>query len=96
MPSLARPNRKKEERLEARVSPETKALFLEAAAIQGRSLTDFLLASAMEAATRTLKDREFLDLSKRDRTALVEALLNPPRPNAQLMQAAARYRQMFR
>ena len=49
----------------------------------------------METVTRTLKDRELLDLGTRDRTALVEALLNPPQPNERLLQAAARYRQMF-
>ena len=42
----------KVERLEARVSREQKALFQRAAEIQGRTLTDFMIASVHEAAGR--------------------------------------------
>jgi uncharacterized protein (DUF1778 family) len=40
------------ERLEARISKAQKALFVRAATVQGRSLTDFLIASVQEAAER--------------------------------------------
>ena len=83
------------ERLEARVSPEMKALFQEAAALEGLSLTEFVVNSAAEAAKRTIREREFLDLSKRDRAVFVEALLHPPTPNARLQQAAQHYEQVF-
>ena len=84
----------KAERLEARVSPEAKALCQKAASIQGRTLTDFIVHSPVQAATRTIRENEFLELSRRDRIAFVEALLNPPAPNARLQRAMRRHDQM--
>jgi uncharacterized protein (DUF1778 family) len=83
----------KVERLEARLSPETKALFQEAAAIEGRSLSDFVIRSAMEAARRAIRENEWLELSQRDRIAFVQTLLNPPPPNARLRKAMQRHNQ---
>jgi uncharacterized protein (DUF1778 family) len=85
----------KSERLEARVSSETKALFQEAATYQGCSLTDFVVQSAVEAAKRTLRDKDIMELSQRDRMAFVDALLNPPTPNTRLQQAAELYEHVF-
>ena len=83
------------ERLEARVSRETKALCQKAAKIQGSTLTEFVVNSAVEAARRTVRESEFLELTQRDRLAFVEALLNAPTPNARLQKAAERHAQMF-
>jgi uncharacterized protein (DUF1778 family) len=83
------------ERLEARVSPETKALFQEAATLEGRSLTDFVVSSAVESAKRVIRERELMGLSRRDRMAFVDSLLNPPAPNARLQKAARRYKQVL-
>jgi uncharacterized protein (DUF1778 family) len=82
-------------RLEARVSRENKALFQRAATLQGCSLTEFVVQSAVEVATRTVLDHEVIDLSRRDRIAFVEALLNAPAPNTRLQKAAERHAQMF-
>jgi uncharacterized protein (DUF1778 family) len=78
----------KVERIEARVNAETKALCQEAANLQGRSLTDFIVASALESARRVIRERELIDLSQRDRKAFVASLLNPPPPNRRLRDAA--------
>jgi uncharacterized protein (DUF1778 family) len=84
------------ERLEARVTADTKALCQEAASIQGRTLTDFVVSSAVEAARRTVQENEFLRLAYRDRVAFVETLLNAPTaPNAKLQEAAKRHAQIF-
>jgi uncharacterized protein (DUF1778 family) len=84
------------ERLNARISPETKALFQKAAKIQGRSVTDFVIHSASDAAKRTVQENEIWELSYRDRLAFAEALLNPaPEPNAKLIEAAKRHAQLF-
>jgi uncharacterized protein (DUF1778 family) len=82
-------------RLEARVSQETKALCERAARIQGSTLTEFVVNSAVEAAKRTVRENEFAELTRRDRMVFVEALLNAPAPNAKLIRAAARHAQMF-
>jgi uncharacterized protein (DUF1778 family) len=81
------------ERLEARVSKDQKALFQRAATLQGRSLTDFLIASASEAALKTVREHETLRLSERDRKIFVAALLNPPEAGKTLRQAAKRYKE---
>lgn len=81
------------ERLEARVSKAQKKLFQDAAELQGRSLTDFLVASAQEAAEKTLRARDVLTLSERDRKDFVAALLEPAAPGKVLQRAAKRYRE---
>jgi uncharacterized protein (DUF1778 family) len=86
---------RKDERLEARVSAETKALCQEAATIQGQSLTDFIVGSAVESARRVLREKELIELTQRDRIAFVDSLLNPPLPNQRLREAARRYEQVF-
>lgn len=86
---------RKDERLETRVTAETKALIQEAAAIQCQSVTDFVTISAVESAKRILREREFIELSRRDRCAFVESLLNPPTPNQRLQEATRRYEQVF-
>jgi len=84
------------ERLEARVSPETKALCQRAAEIQGSTLTEFLVNTVVEAAKATVRENEFVELTQRDRIAFVEALLNAPAPNARLQRAAARHARIFK
>ena len=65
-------------RQEARITRTTEALFLRAAQLTARSLTDFVIvASAQETASRTLREHDTLMLSTLDRKAFVEALLHP-------------------
>jgi uncharacterized protein (DUF1778 family) len=85
--------RPRSERLEARVSRQQKELFLRAATLQGRSLTDFLVASVQEAAIEIVRTHDALRLSERDRQAFVAALLAPSAPAKTLEQAAKRYRE---
>ncbi len=84
------------ERLAARISREKKSLCQRAADIRGSSLTEFVVNSAVEAAERTIKEAEFMELTRRDRIAFVRALLKPPAsPNAKLRKAAERHAQTF-
>ena len=80
------------ERLEARISRTQKDLFVRAAELQGRSLTDFVIASAQAAAVETVRTHDALRLSDRDRHAFVSALLTPSAPAQALLQATKRYR----
>lgn len=84
--------RRRSERVEARVTPEQKRLLERAAALEGRSLTDFLLSSAQAAAADTISRYQLLKLTPDDQQIFVAALLNPPAPNQALRQAVARYR----
>jgi uncharacterized protein (DUF1778 family) len=85
----------KVERLEARVNAETKALCQEAANLEGRSLTDFIVASAVESARRVIRERELIDLSRRDCKAFVASLLDPPPPKRRLRDAARYYERVM-
>lgn len=79
------------ERLEARVTARQKALFREAADLQGVTLTDFIVSSVHQAAVRALEARHVLDLSRRDQQVFVEAVLRRPAPNTRLRSAWSRY-----
>jgi uncharacterized protein (DUF1778 family) len=81
-------------RLEARISPETKALLQKAADLEGRTLTDFVVASVQAEACRVIEKHQMLKLSIEDSEAFVDALLNPLPPNDALKAAAKRYQQV--
>ena len=78
-------------RLEARISPDLKRRLEYAASLRGSTLTEFVVQSAQEAATRTIQENEVLVLSERASIAFAEFLLNPPGPNPKAMAAAKRY-----
>ena len=84
--------RQRSERVEARVTPEQKKLLERAAALEGRSLTDFVLSSAQTAAAETISRHELLKLTPDDQDVFVAALLKPPAPNKALRAVAARFR----
>jgi len=79
------------ERLEARVSADQKQLFQRAAELQGRTLTDFVIASVHEAAIRTIEDMQSIQLTAQESRAFAEAILNPREPAPRLKAAAQRY-----
>jgi uncharacterized protein (DUF1778 family) len=74
-------------RLEARISPDALSVVKRAAEIQGRSVSDFVVAAAQEAAHRTIEETQIIRLSVEDQRALAEAILNPP-PLAPAMERA--------
>jgi uncharacterized protein (DUF1778 family) len=82
----------KKERFEARIPTAQKSILERAANLRGTSLSDFVMSSAQEAATRTIKDFEMLTLIDEARETFVNALLNPPEPNDALRAAADRYK----
>ncbi len=89
----ARKYSRKLERLEARVTREQKRIIERAAELRGTSVTEFVVVSAQQAATKTIKDFETLSLRGEARKVFVNALLNPPAPNAAAKAAARRYKQ---
>jgi len=93
--SISSPTKARGSRLEARISNEQKALFQQAAMLSTRTLSEFVVASAQEAATRIIEAHETIRLEREDQIKFVQALLNPPKPNARLRQAALEYRAML-
>lgn len=88
------PVRPRSERLEARISSEQKALFQRAAELQGRTLTDFVIASVHESAVKAIAELEAIRLTAADSRAFAEALLHPREPVPELRAAAERYSKM--
>lgn len=82
-------------RIEAKVTPETKALIQQAADIESSTLADFLSKSAQAAAQQTIANHNILKLSAEGSRAFAEAILNPKEPNQKLKDAAIRYKQVF-
>ncbi len=80
-------------RLEARVTTDQKRMLQHAAALSGRTLSEFVVASAREAAAKVIQAHETIRLTREEQIAFVSALLNPPPPNARLRRAASKYRQ---
>ena len=58
-----------------------------AAEIQGRRVSDFVVAAAQEAASRAIEEAQIIRLSLDDQRAFVDAILNPP-PSGALKRAA--------
>lgn len=83
------------QRLEARLPADAKAVIQHAADIRGRSLSDFVVSSALEAAERTIREHEVIVLSARDSIMFAEALLNPTGPNEALREAFRLHRETF-
>jgi uncharacterized protein (DUF1778 family) len=83
-------------RIEARIAPDALAIVKRAAEIQGRSVSDFVVAAAQEAAERTIEKTEIIRLSVEGQRAFAEAILNPPRPSAGLRKAAKAHRRLIR
>jgi uncharacterized protein (DUF1778 family) len=81
------------ERTEARLLPEQKKRIEQAASLKGLSLSDFIVQHADEAAIRTIQQHTSWTLDDRDRDIFVQALLNPPEPNARMKAAAKRYKE---
>lgn len=82
-------------RLEARISTDLHALLKRAAEIQGRTMTDFVVAAVQDAAQRAIEQAGVVRLSLADQQRFAEALLSPPRPSAALKRATARHDELF-
>jgi len=65
-------------RIEARIAPDALLIVRRAAELQGRSISDFLVAAAQEVAHRTIDEAQVIRLSVEDQERFVELLLRPP------------------
>jgi uncharacterized protein (DUF1778 family) len=81
---------KKRERLETRLTSEQKALVQLAAAIEGRSVSDFMVTSAAQRAEEVIRSRQVLQLTMQDSLFFAQTVMNPAPPSETLRQAAHR------
>ena len=82
-------------RVEARISPDALAVVKRAAEIQGRSVSEFIVDAAQEAAQRTIEETTIIRLSVEDQRLIMDAILNPPEPNEALQRAFDDRRKLF-
>jgi uncharacterized protein (DUF1778 family) len=76
-------------RMNLRVTLETKAKLLRAAALRNTDLTNFVTQTALREAEAVIEAEEVVRLTARDHVRVLELLENPPRPNAKLRAAIA-------
>ena len=79
-------------RLEARLPTQVYATLKRAARLKGRSLSDFVVGAAHDAAQRAIEEESLIRLSADDQRRFAEALLNPSAPNAALKRAKRLHR----
>jgi len=82
-------------RLEARLPVHVHAMLKRAAEIQGRTLTDFVVAASSEAARQTIEATEIIRLSVDDQRLFAESILNPPEPTDALRHAFEKRWELF-
>lgn len=81
-------------RFDARLNQKQKLLIQRAADMEGRSMTDFVLQSAEQAAERTIEQHFLLTLTARDSVTFVDAILKAPKPGKVLRRAVQHYRKV--
>lgn len=82
-------------RLEARLSPDSLAVLKRAAEIQGRSLSDFVVSAAQEAAHKAIAETQIVRIALVDQQALSAALADPPEPVDALRRASQAHRRLI-
>jgi uncharacterized protein (DUF1778 family) len=83
-------------RIEARIAPDALAIVKRAAEIEGRSVSDFIVAAARDAAHKTIEETHLIRLSVEDQRRFVELLLDPPAPVPALERARLAHSRLIR
>ncbi len=86
----------KDDRLQVRLDAVSKSVLQRAANYRRKTVSQFVLATALEEAEKVIRENEFVTLSGADWTVFFDALTNPPPPNAALRKAFTKYRKATR
>ena len=82
----------RDERLQVRLDARAKNMLQRAADYSRKSISQFVLTTALENAERVIHEHEVVTLSDRDWRIFYNALTRAPAPNAKLKQAFKRYK----
>ena len=88
---MSRSQAAKRDRMHIRLDLRTKRTLERAAAYEGKSVTDFVLATATAAAERVVERHEKVELPPADWDLFFAALVKPPSPNRVLKAAVKRF-----
>ncbi|HUI77241.1 MAG TPA: DUF1778 domain-containing protein [Bryobacteraceae bacterium] len=83
-------------RIEARIAPDALRIVKRAAELQGRSVSDFLVAAAQEVAHRTIDQAEVIHLTTDEQQRFIESLLKPPAMAPALKRAKKAHARLIR
>lgn len=72
---------KKEERIDARLTAEAKQQIDQAAALQGRSTSDFMVQAALKEASHVIEQQRIIRLTVEESVALAELMSSEPKVN---------------
>jgi len=83
----------KSERINLRLKSSTKSLIERAASFEGKTVSHFILTSALERAEKTVQEHEILALNANNSKIFFEALAAPVRFNRKLAAALEEHNQ---
>jgi uncharacterized protein (DUF1778 family) len=86
----------KQERMHIRLDTLSKQKLERAAAYAHKSLSEFVVGQALNAADEVIQEHETIMLEDADWNVFLDALDNPPKPNAKLRQAFAEHKKRVR
>ena len=75
---MAQANRTRNARLQARITASSLAIVKRAAELQGRSVSDFVVAAAEKSARKTIEETYIIQLSIDDQRRFAKMLIDPP------------------
>ena len=75
------------ERINLRLSETAKRRIEHAASVEGKTVSAFIVSSALENAEKTVRRHETVALARADATRFFDALADPPPPNDRLRAA---------
>ncbi len=94
MPTTPRESRP-QARLEARIAPEIHAVLKRAAEIEGRSLSDFVIAAARAAAHQTIEQSNVIKLSRESAEFVAELLSGNAQIAPEMRRAAKQHEKLI-
>lgn len=81
----------KNERINLRLQQSAKKLIERAAAFEGKTISSFIVSSALARAEKTLHEQETLRLNAKDARRFFDAIAKPVRFNKKLTEALAQH-----
>lgn len=82
----------KQERMNIRLDTASKKTLEQAASYSQKSLSEFVIGRALQAANEVIKDHELISLNQADWDPFLNALEHPPAANSRLKQAFSDHR----
>ena len=78
---MAQTDAAQSERINVRLSKTAKQRIEQAASVEGKTVSAFIVSSALENADKTVRRHETIALAREDATRFFDALSDPPPPN---------------